>query len=72
MEQVAKTNENTVVVVNSVGPINMEGWVTNPNVTAIVSRRSHIDPAACFVNGILGNRYGAGFPAKKQASHPLP
>ena len=36
MEQVAKNNKNTIVVVNSVGPINMEGWVTNPNITAIV------------------------------------
>ncbi|KAJ7491335.1 beta-glucosidase [Mycena galericulata] len=33
---VAAANKNTVVVVNSVGPINMEAWVTNPNVTAVV------------------------------------
>ncbi|KAJ7735027.1 beta-glucosidase [Mycena metata] len=34
---VAAANKNTVVVVNSVGPINMEAWVSNTNVTAIVS-----------------------------------
>ncbi|KAJ7743705.1 glycoside hydrolase family 3 protein [Mycena maculata] len=33
---VATANANTVVVVNSVGPIDMEAWVTNPNITAIV------------------------------------
>ena len=37
MAQVAKSNKNTIVVVNSVGPINMEAWVNHPNVTAIVS-----------------------------------
>ena len=36
MAQVAKSNKNTVVIVNSVGPINTEAWVNNPNVTAIV------------------------------------
>jgi hypothetical protein len=37
VQQVASNNKNTIVVVNSVGPINMEAWVTHPNVTAIVS-----------------------------------
>lgn len=37
VQQVAKSNKNTIVVVNSVGPINMEAWVNHPNVTAIVS-----------------------------------
>ena len=31
MEAVAQVNENTIVVVNSVGPIVMEAWITNPN-----------------------------------------
>ncbi|KAJ7262071.1 beta-glucosidase [Mycena rebaudengoi] len=33
---VASANKNTVVVVNAVGPINMEAWITNPNITAVV------------------------------------
>lgn len=29
--QVASVNSNTIVVVNSVGPINMEAWINHPN-----------------------------------------
>nr|AAC26489.1 cellulose-binding beta-glucosidase [Phanerodontia chrysosporium] len=36
VQQVASHNKNTIVVINSVGPINMEAWVNHPNVTAIV------------------------------------
>ncbi|KAL5495327.1 hypothetical protein ACEPAI_790 [Sanghuangporus weigelae] len=36
VEAVASVNNNTVVVVNAVGPIIMEAWITNPNVTAVV------------------------------------
>jgi len=36
VEAVASVNKNTVVVVNSVGPIVVENWVGHPNVTAIV------------------------------------
>ncbi|KAL5519008.1 hypothetical protein ACEPAH_691 [Sanghuangporus vaninii] len=36
VEAVASVNNNTVVVVNSVGPIIMEAWITNPNITAVV------------------------------------
>lgn len=35
---VATVNPNTVVVVNTVGPIVVEAWVDNPNVTALVRR----------------------------------
>lgn len=31
MEKVASVNNNTIVVVNSVGPIIMDAWITNPN-----------------------------------------
>ncbi|KAJ3970481.1 beta-glucosidase [Lentinula raphanica] len=34
--EVAGVNSNTVVVVNSVGPIIMESWIENANVTAVV------------------------------------
>ncbi|KAG5650794.1 hypothetical protein H0H81_011028, partial [Sphagnurus paluster] len=34
--KVASANANTIVVVNSVGPITMEAWINNPNVTAVV------------------------------------
>ncbi|KAI0321103.1 glycoside hydrolase family 3 protein [Amylostereum chailletii] len=36
VEKVASVNNNTVVVVNTVGAIDMEAWINNPNVTAVV------------------------------------
>ena len=36
VQKVAGANSNTIVVVNSVGPIIMEAWVNHPNITAIV------------------------------------
>ncbi|TBU49701.1 beta-glucosidase [Dichomitus squalens] len=36
VEQVASVNNNTIVVVNSVGPIIVEPWIDHPNVTALV------------------------------------
>ncbi|OCH96632.1 beta-glucosidase [Obba rivulosa] len=36
VEQVAGVNNNTIVVVNSVGPILVEAWIDHPNVTALV------------------------------------
>ncbi|KAF5355704.1 hypothetical protein D9756_003946 [Leucocoprinus leucothites] len=36
VNRVASANSRTIVVVNSVGAIDMESWVNNPNVTAIV------------------------------------
>ncbi len=31
MKQVASVNKNTIVVVNSVGPILVEQWINHPN-----------------------------------------
>ena len=31
VKQVASVNKNTIVVVNSVGPILVEAWIDNPN-----------------------------------------
>ncbi|KAI0824217.1 beta-glucosidase [Trametes gibbosa] len=36
VQKVASVNNNTIVVVNSVGPIIMDAWVENPNVTAVL------------------------------------
>ncbi|SJL05953.1 related to Probable beta-glucosidase L [Armillaria ostoyae] len=36
VEQVASVNPNTIVAVNSVGPIIMENWIDNENVTAVL------------------------------------
>ncbi|KAI0651675.1 beta-glucosidase [Trametes meyenii] len=36
VKQVASVNKNTIVVVNSVGPIVVEQWIDHPNVTALV------------------------------------
>lgn len=35
VQRVASVNSRTVVVVNSVGPIIMESWITNPNGTCV-------------------------------------
>jgi len=34
--QVANNNKNTIVVVNSVGPLILEKWINHPNVTGVV------------------------------------
>lgn len=36
VQTVAAQNNNTIVVINSVGPIILEAWVDHPNVTAVV------------------------------------
>ena len=36
---VASVHQNTIVVVNSVGPLNVESWIDNPNVTAVSGSR---------------------------------
>ncbi|RDX56004.1 beta-glucosidase [Lentinus brumalis] len=36
VEKVASVNNNTIVIVNSVGPIIMDAWIENPNVTAVI------------------------------------
>ena len=35
VKAVASVHQNTIVVVNSVGQINLEQWIENPNVTAV-------------------------------------
>lgn len=39
IEAVAAVNNNTIVVVNAVGPIIMDAWINHPNVTGLVSAR---------------------------------
>lgn len=36
MQAVAAVNNNTVVVVNTVGPIVMEAWIDHPNGPSII------------------------------------
>jgi beta-glucosidase len=36
VQAVASQNKNTIVVVNSVGPLILEAWIEHPNVTAVV------------------------------------
>jgi len=36
VQAVATQNNNTMVVINAVGPIILEPWIDNPNVTAVV------------------------------------
>ena len=36
MQKVASVNNNTVVVVNAVGPIIVDAWINHPNVTGLV------------------------------------
>ena len=35
MLSVAAQNNNTIVIVNSVGPLIVEPWIDHPNVTAV-------------------------------------
>ncbi|KAK6971550.1 glycoside hydrolase family 3 protein [Favolaschia claudopus] len=57
---VAAVNKNTIVVVNSVGPINMEAWVGNTNVTAVVWSGL---PGQEAGNGLVDVLYGAYNPS---------
>ena len=36
VQAVASQNNNTIVVVNSVGPLILEPWIDHPNVTAVI------------------------------------
>jgi beta-glucosidase len=36
VEAVAAQNNNTIVVIHSVGPLILEAWIEHPNVTAVV------------------------------------
>lgn len=57
---VAAANKNTIVVVNSVGPINMEAWIGNTNVTAVVWSGV---PGQEAGNGLVDVLYGAYNPS---------
>ncbi|KXN89831.1 putative beta-glucosidase L, partial [Leucoagaricus sp. SymC.cos] len=58
--RVASANSRTIVVVNSVGAIDMEYWIENPNVTAVVW--SGI-PGQEAGNGLVDVLYGAYNPS---------
>ncbi|KAF9535818.1 beta-glucosidase [Crepidotus variabilis] len=58
--KVASVNANTVVVINSVGAIIMEPWITNPNVTAVVLSGL---PGQEAGNGLVDVLYGAYNPS---------
>ncbi|KAJ7213894.1 glycoside hydrolase family 3 protein [Mycena pura] len=60
VEQVAKFSANTIVVVNSVGPIVVEAWIDHPNVTAVVWSGLPGQEAGNSVTDIL---YGAYNPS---------
>ena len=36
VKAVAAVNNNTIVVVNTVGPIIVDAWIENPNITGLV------------------------------------
>ncbi|KAF7345699.1 Glycoside hydrolase family 3 protein [Mycena venus] len=59
---VAAANKNTIVVVNAVGPINMEAWITNANVTAVVWSGL---PGQEAGNGLVDVLYGAYNPSAR-------
>ncbi|KAJ6508317.1 glycoside hydrolase family 3 protein [Mycena sanguinolenta] len=60
VQQVAQFNPNTIVVVNSVGPIVVEAWIDHPNVTALVWSGLPGQEAGNSVTDIL---YGAYNPS---------
>ena len=57
---VAETNPNTVVVVHSVGPVILESWIDNPNVTAVVWASL---PGQESGNSLVDILYGAKSPS---------
>ncbi|KAF8461720.1 glycosyl hydrolase family 3 C-terminal domain-containing protein [Kalaharituber pfeilii] len=59
---VASTCANTIVVVHSVGPILMERWIENPNVTAVVM--AHL-PGQESGNSLVDVLWGAVNPSGK-------
>lgn len=59
---VAAQNNNTIVVINSVGPLIIEPWVDHPNVTAIVWANLGGNEAGNAIADIL---YGAWNPSGK-------
>ncbi|KAJ7163520.1 glycoside hydrolase family 3 protein [Mycena crocata] len=60
VQQVAKFSPNTIVVVNSVGPIVVEAWINHPNVTAVVWSNLPGQEAGNSVTDVL---YGAYNPS---------
>ncbi|CAE6427717.1 unnamed protein product [Rhizoctonia solani] len=62
VQEVASVNSNTVVVVHSVGPIVMEPWIDNPNITAVVWAGL---PGQESGNALVDVLYGAVNPSAK-------
>ncbi|KAK7694472.1 hypothetical protein QCA50_001658 [Cerrena zonata] len=62
VQKVAGVNKNTIVVVNSVGPILVESWIDHPNVTALVWSGL---PGQEAGNGVTDVLYGAYNPSGK-------
>ncbi|ELU39442.1 glycoside hydrolase family 3 protein [Rhizoctonia solani AG-1 IA] len=62
VREVASANSNTVVVVHSVGPIIMEPWIDNPNVTAVLWAGL---PGQESGNALVDVLYGAVNPSAK-------
>ncbi|KAK1229387.1 hypothetical protein PQX77_007564 [Marasmius sp. AFHP31] len=60
VQAVASVNSNTIVAVNSVGQIDMEAWITNANVTAVVWNGLPGQEAGNAVTDVL---YGAYNPS---------
>ena len=53
VEAVANVNNNTIVVVNTVGPIIVEAWIDHPNVTGLVSpHKTFIDYISSLLQGL--------------------
>lgn len=42
VKAVAAANHNTIVIVNSVGPLILEPWIDHPNVTAVRPFPNHL------------------------------
>lgn len=62
VQQVASVNPNTVVVVHSVGPMIIEPWIDNPNVTAVLWAGL---PGQESGNALVDVLYGAVNPSAK-------
>lgn len=69
MQAVASVNPNTVVVVHSVGPLIIEPWIDNPNVTAVSRFLSCLqNGVAKLVDRFVGPLGGTSWPGIRKRS----
>ncbi|MCJ1310080.1 hypothetical protein MMC25_003741 [Agyrium rufum] len=62
VQAVAAVNKNTIVVMHTVGPVVVESWINNPNITAVLMAGI---PGEESGNGLVDVMYGSVSPSGK-------